>query len=69
MKVKLVKWDYDSFPKEWKEQNPNPLKGIVFACLGEIEGMKGHSYCQDTKTGKPFVLDTDNLIELTEEEL
>lgn len=69
MGVKLVKYNYDSFPEEWKKENSNSFEGIVFACLGEVENMKGHSYCTDIKTGFPYVLDTDNLLELTEEEL
>jgi hypothetical protein len=69
MEIKLVKWNYDSFSEGWKKQNPNLFKGCVFACFGEVKGMKGHSYCQDIKTGLPTILDTDNLLELTEEEL
>jgi hypothetical protein len=69
MEIKLVKWNYDSFPEGWKKQNPNLFHGCVFACFGEVKGMKGHSYCQDIKTGLPTILDSDNLLELTEEEL
>lgn len=69
MLIKLVKYNYDSFPEEWRKQNPNPFEGVVFACFGEIEGVEGHSYCQNIETGMPTILDTDSLIELTEEEL
>lgn len=69
MTIKLVKYDYNSLPEEWKKDNPNPFEGFVFACFGEIKGMIGHSYCQDIKTGLPVILHTDNLLELTEEKL
>jgi hypothetical protein len=69
MKIKLVKYDYDSFDDNWKKNNPNPFEGAVFACFGEVEGMDGHSYCQNIETGIPAILHTENLIELTEEEL
>lgn len=69
MTIKLVKYDYNSLPEEWKKDNPNLFEGVVFACFGEIKTMNGHSYCQNIKTGIPVIIHTDNLIELTEEEL
>jgi hypothetical protein len=67
--ITLVKYDYDSMPEKWKEQNKNPYQRQVFALLGEIQGMPGHSYVQDVYTGKSYILHTDNLTPLTEEEL
>jgi hypothetical protein len=67
--IKLVKYDYDSFPTEWKENVHNPFEGQVFALIGEVKGMPGHSYLQNIETGLPIILDTDNLIELNEDEL
>jgi len=68
-KIKLVKYDYKSMPKEWRVDNPNPFEGQVFALIGEVKGMPGHSYLQNIETGVPIILDTDNLIELNEDEL
>jgi len=68
-KIKLVKYDYDSFPIEWKTNNHNPFEGQVFALIGEVDQMPGHSYLQNIETGLPIILDTDNLIELNEDEL
>lgn len=65
----LVKWDYDSFPKEWKDRNPNKYSGRTFMYFGEINGMPGHSFLQEMKTGKPYVLHTEELIPLEDEEL
>ena len=67
--LSLVKWDYDSLPEEWKTANPNKFEGKHFACFGEITKMSGHSLCLEMETGKPYVLHTNELIELTEEEL
>jgi len=69
MIIALVKYNYDSMPEKWKEQNKNPHQRQVFALLGEIQGMEGHSYVQDIHTGKSYILHTDNLIPLTENEL
>jgi hypothetical protein len=68
-KIKLVKYDYESLPENWRRNNPNPFKDQIFALIGEIENMPGHSYLQNIKTGIPIILHTDNLIELNEDEL
>jgi hypothetical protein len=65
----LVKYDYDSFSDEWKKTNRNIFYGMAFVYFGEIPQMPGHSYLQDIKTGKPYVLHTENLIPLTEDEV
>ena len=65
----LVKWDYDSLPKEWRDTNLNPYKDVVFMYFGEVNQMDGHSFVQCMETGKPFILHTDQLIPLTEDEL
>jgi hypothetical protein len=67
--IKLVKYDYDSFPTEWKENVHNPFEGQVFALLGEVKGMPGHVYLQNIETGAPIILDADSIVELTEDEL
>lgn len=67
--IKLVKYDYDSLPKEWRENNNNPFDGVIFAFLGEVENMKGHGYYQDMLTGVPYILDFDSMADLTESEL
>jgi hypothetical protein len=67
--IKLVKYNYDAFPEKWKKDNPNPFRGVTFALLGSVKNMRGHSYVQDIKTGKGCILDTDNLIELSPDEL
>jgi hypothetical protein len=66
--VTLVKYDYDSFPDDWKKSNPNPYEGVVFAYLGKIVNMPGHVYVQDIMTGKSEILHEENLLVLTEEE-
>lgn len=68
-KLTLVKWDYDGLPVQWRDKNPNPYKDVVFMHFGEVNGMKGHSFLQCMETGKPFILHTDQLISLTEDEL
>ncbi len=65
----LVKYDYESLPEKWKSENPNPYKGMTFIYFGEVDKMIGHSYVQCIKTGKPFILHTDELLLLTENEL
>ena len=65
----LVKWNYDSLPEEWRSKNPNPYGDITFIYFGEVNGMKGHAYLQCIKTGKSFILHTDELLPLTEDEL
>jgi len=67
--LSLVKYDYDSINKEWKKVNPNPYSNVIFIFLGEIPNMKGHCYVQDINTGKGCILDTDNLVELSEDEI
>lgn len=70
-KVRLVKYDIACMPETVSGTYTllSNLQCATFACFGEIKGMKGHSYCQDIKTGIPIVLHTDNLIDLTEDEL
>ena len=68
-KIKLVKYNYESLPALWRKNNNNPFQDQIFAFIGEVEGMPGHSYLQNIKTGIPIILDNDNLIELTEDEL
>jgi hypothetical protein len=65
----IVKWDYDSRPEEWKKGNPNPYEGLTFMYIGEINKMQGHSFTLEMKSGKPYVLHTEELLPLTEEEL
>lgn len=65
----LVKWNYESLPKEWRKDNPNPYEGMTFIYFGEVDKMEGHSFLQCMKTGKPFILHTDELLPLTEDEL
>lgn len=65
----LVKWDYESLPENWRKENPNPYDGMTFMYFGEVNEMEGHSFLQCMKTGKPFILHTDELIPLTEDEL
>ena len=65
----LVKWDYENLPENWRKENPNPYDGMTFMYFGEVNEMEGHSFLQCMKTGKPFILHTDELIPLTEDEL
>lgn len=65
----LVKWDYESLPENWRKENPNPYEGMTFMYFGEVNEMEGHSFLQCMKTGKPFILHTDELLPLTEDEL
>jgi len=65
----LVKWDYESLPENWRKDNPNPYKDMTFIYFGEVNGMEGHSFLQCMKTGKPFILHTDELLPLSEDEL
>jgi hypothetical protein len=65
----LVKWDYESLPENWRKENPNPYEGMTFMYFGEVDKMEGHSFLQCMKTGKPFILHTDELLPLTEDEL
>jgi hypothetical protein len=65
----LVKWDYESLPENWRKENPNPYEGMTFMYFGEVDKMEGHSFLQCRKTGKPFILHTDELLPLTEDEL
>lgn len=65
----LVKWDYESLPEEWKAKNPNPYKDKIFMFMGEVTKMEGHSFLQCMETGKPFILHTDELLPLNEDEL
>jgi len=60
----LVKWGYESLPG-WS----NPYKDMTFIYFGEVTGMEGHSFVQCMETGKPFILHTDELLPLTEDEL
>ena len=59
-----MEYNYDSLPEEWKSKNPNKFNNVVFAYLGEVEGMGGHGYFQDIGTGKPYILDIDNMKDL-----
>jgi hypothetical protein len=68
-KIKLVKYDYDSFPEEWKKENANQFVGFVFAVLGKVNHMPGHMYCQEINSGKPYILHEENLVEVAEEDL
>lgn len=65
----LVKYDYDSFPKEWKDKNKTTHKNKTFIYIGEVNKMKHHGYVQCLKSGKPYIFDIHNLKELTDEEL
>jgi hypothetical protein len=65
----LVKWDYESLPENWRKENPNPYEGMTFMYFGEVDKMEGHSFLQCMTTGKPFILHTDELLPLTEDEL
>jgi len=71
-KFALVKYDYDSFPENWKKLNPNRYKNQDFCYLGDVPNMPGHSivitisdndYC-----GKPRIFHTEDLKELTNDE-
>jgi hypothetical protein len=68
-KIKLVKYDYDSFPEDWKKSHANEFVGFVFAVLGKVDKMPGHVYCQEIKSGKPFILHEESLLALTKEEI
>lgn len=65
----LIKYDYESFPKEWKDKNKNDHKDKTFIYIGEVNKMKHHGYVHCLKSGKPYIFDIHNLKELTEEEL
>ena len=70
MKVRLVKYNLEDLPECTHIADAySYLRNTTFACFGEIKDMKGHSYCQDIKTGIPIILHTDSLIDLTEDEL
>lgn len=64
----LVKYDYESMPKDWKEKNKNPFKDVTLIYLGEIPNMEGHCYLQNINTGLPAILHVGNIIALTEED-
>lgn len=61
----LVKYHISDVP----ENCQNLFVGMTFIYFGEVTNMAGHSVCQDIKTGKPYILHTENLVELTEDEL
>lgn len=65
----LVKYDWNSLPKEWTEIKTNPYEGRTFIVLGEIPNMPGHCFCQDIDTGKGYIFHPESIIELTEEEV
>ena len=66
--IKLVKYDYDSFPKEWDKIN-SPEYDKIFAFLGEVKHMKGHGYYQEIDTGKPYIFDIESMKDLTKGEV
>ena len=68
-KMTLVKWDYESLPEDWRISNPNIYENLTFIYLGKVRKMRGHSYVQDIKTGKPYILHTNELKKLTKEEI
>lgn len=68
-KLTLVKYNYESFPKEWKNRIPNKFEGMDFVFLGEIKNMEGHGYYQHIESGKPYILHIENMVELTEDDL
>ena len=61
-KLSIVKYNYKSLDKKWRKNNPKPFKGMAFIYFGEIPNMEGHVYCQDVKTGKPYILHSENII-------
>ena len=65
----LVKWNYDALPLEWKKNNSNPYKDMAFIYLSEVTNMKDHAYCQCIETGKPYFLHSDELVEITQDEM
>lgn len=65
-KLTLVKYNWKSFPKEWRKGKENPYKDFTFIYIGEIPNMRGHVYCVEIKTGKPYIFHTENIKELTE---
>jgi hypothetical protein len=65
--IKLVKYYDESW--QWLAHPSNPFENQVFALLGEVKGMPGHVYLQNIVTGVPIILDADNVVELTEDEL
>lgn len=65
----LVKYDYDKFPSDWKEENPNIYEGMSFLYLGEVPNMKGHSYVLSMDSGIPLIFHTENLIEISDDEV
>ena len=64
-----MKYNYESLPKKWRDENPNKFEGTVFAFLGNIDKMDNHGFYQDLTHGKPHVFDNDMMIELAEDEL
>lgn len=68
-KLSLVRYNYDSLPKDFKKETSNPFEYFVFCYLGDIPNMGGHSYVQDIKTGKGYIFHTENLVEINKDEL
>jgi hypothetical protein len=72
--LSLVKYDYDSFPEDWKKKNPNIYEGFTFCKIGEIPNMPGHCLCLRisgnplTPHGEIYIFHPEDLIELTEDE-
>ena len=67
-KLALVKYDYNSFPEDWKKIHTNTYLNNTFCYLGNIPNMLGHSYVQDIKTGMCYIFHTEDLKELTDDE-
>ena len=65
----LCKYNYTNYPESCKSGDWDKYKGMTFFNHGKVAGMKGHSFVQNIDTGICYVLSTDSLIELTEDEL
>jgi len=68
-KLTLVKYDFDSLPENCKIDNKNPFENMVFIYFGQVSQMKDHSFVQCIDNSKCYILDTNNLISLTDKEL
>ena len=68
MQAVLVKYDSSGLSEE-EINKCEFVNNTLIIISGTIKQMPGHVLCLDMKTGKPYILHPESLIELTEEEV
>lgn len=64
--ITLVKY---TLPEDSSTHIYNPHKDSLFMYLGEISNMNGFAYCNEVRTGRPCLLESEYLIPLTKGEI